>query len=87
MIVNVSPEIEKRLQQIAVVRGQSVPDVASSLLEEKLFQESEAPIFLTDHDRDLFLQALDADEMPHPKLVKAAQRFRETLGTESAIKP
>ncbi len=36
MIVNVSPETEKQLAELAARNGEPVPDFAGSLLEEKL---------------------------------------------------
>lgn len=79
MIVNVSTEAEQRLQELAVSRGLTVTDLASTLLEEKLCSEAEGEIRLSYRDRDLFLAALDADEEPSPALHQAVQRYRETI--------
>src|SRR5262245_6109568 len=57
MIVNVSPEAEKMLGELAARNGKPVTEMAGELLEEKL-KETRA-LSLTDKDGDFDLGALE----------------------------
>ncbi|MGH9938874.1 MAG: hypothetical protein ACREAM_21745 [Blastocatellia bacterium] len=57
MIVNVSPEAEKMLGELAARNGRPAPEVAGELLEEKL--KETASLALTDEDGDFDPDALE----------------------------
>jgi hypothetical protein len=50
LVVNISPESEKVLRELAAWNGRSVPEMAGELLEEKL--KEMCAISPTDEDRD-----------------------------------
>lgn len=76
--VRMTAQAKDKIEQAAVVSHQTVTDfVVSSLLRasEEALQRHDT-IRLTNHDRDLFLAALDAETRPNRALRKAADKFR-----------
>lgn len=69
---------KERIEQAAILCHQTLTDfVITSLLrasEEALRRHH--TIRLSDHDRDLFLAALDGKSRPNSDLRKAARRFK-----------
>lgn|SRR5215213_700124 len=75
-----NPRAKQKIEQAAVVSQQSVTDfVVTSLLrasEEVL--ERHQMIHLTNHDRVLFLAALEKEVSPNRALHTAAERFKRS---------
>ena len=67
-----------KIEEAALVSNQTLTDfVVTSLMRasDDALKHHQA-IMLTNRDRSLFLEALDANERPNPALRKAAQRFK-----------
>jgi uncharacterized protein (DUF1778 family) len=78
--IRLNPQAKEKIEQAAVVSHQSLTDfVVTSLLrvsEETL--QRQRMIHLSNHDRDLFLTALEGDCRPNRALRKAADRFKRS---------
>jgi uncharacterized protein (DUF1778 family) len=77
----ISPEEKQRIERAAASQGRSVSDFAKEILTQKAQAVLEAyeSVQLSDRDRDLFLQLLDADPSPNAALEAAARRQRERI--------
>ena len=77
-----SLQAKEKIEQAAVASGQTVSDFAVSTLlksaEEIL--ENQQQRQLSDRDRDLFLQLLDAASRPNAALRRAATRYKKRQG-------
>lgn len=72
-------EQKSLVARAAATRGQSLTDFAkTTLLEAARLCLREAEVTtLSDHDRDLFLSLLDADDEPNADLRAAAARYKQ----------
>ena len=73
MIVNVSPETERKLNELAARNGKAAPDLAGSLLEEKL---RETPPFVpseSDEEPDALTKAIAKLTSRTPEEAEAAR--------------
>jgi uncharacterized protein (DUF1778 family) len=76
--VRLAQRAKEKIEEAALVSHQSLTDfVVTSLLRasDDVLKHHQA-IRLSNRDRDLFLEALDANERPNPALRKAARRFK-----------
>jgi len=74
-----SDEAKARIEKAALVSGQSLSDFAASTLTRQaneVLATYEATT-LSDHDRDLFLALLDAQDAPNQALKTAFARYQE----------
>jgi uncharacterized protein (DUF1778 family) len=74
-------EAKKLIERAAASQGRSVSDFAKEVLTQraKAVIEEMENIQLSDRDRDIFLQLLDADPEPNAALQAAARRQREKI--------
>lgn len=72
-------EAKARIEKAALVSGQSLSDFAASTLVKSANEVLAAyeATTLSDRDRDLFLQLLDADDEPNEALTTAFTRYQE----------
>ena len=77
-----SLQAKEKIEQAAVASGQTVSDFAVSTLlksaEEILERQEQRQ--LSDRDRDLFIQLLDAAPRPNAALRRAATRYKKRQG-------
>lgn len=74
MIVNVSPEVEDQLTELAHKNGQPVAEVAGALLEEKLRESSVQSNEEADTDPDALARAIARMRNRTPEEIAAAQQ-------------
>ena len=74
-------EDKRRIERAAAAQGRSVSDFAKEVLAQKAQAVLEAfeSVQLSDRDRDVFLQLLDAAPAPNAALEAAARRQRERI--------
>lgn len=78
------PEQKALFIQAAALEGMSLSEfVISNTYEaaKRVIQENES-IALTTRDKEEFVKALLEDIPPHPRLKKAAERYKKTLGQQ-----
>jgi uncharacterized protein (DUF1778 family) len=79
--LSISVEAKALIERAAAAQGRSVSDFAKEALTQsaRAALEDGAVVRLSDRDRDLFLQMLDADPVPNAALEQAARRHRERV--------
>ena len=80
--IRTSPENKVLLVQAAELLGLNLSSFAVSTLVEAAQKvvDRHAAITMTDTDRDAFLSMMDNPPAPSAKLLRAAQRHRESVG-------
>ncbi len=78
-----SAELKEVIEEAATSLGQSVSDFAVSTLvqQARTVIEQRDATFLSDRDRERFIQILDdTDAKPNAALLKAANNYRKQIG-------
>ena len=79
-----SSALKVRIEQAAILTGQSVSDFAIATLAkeaQRVIQENTCMV-LSDRDRDRFLAILDGPAKPNKALSEAAKRYRRIYGNK-----
>ncbi|MEX0794416.1 MAG: DUF1778 domain-containing protein [Pirellulaceae bacterium] len=83
--VRIASDLKRIIEQASAVLGQSVNEFAVSILVRKarqVIQDSQVTS-LSNRDRDKFLAALEATDLPpHDTLKSAARRYRSRMKNE-----
>jgi uncharacterized protein (DUF1778 family) len=77
----ISPEAKAQIERAAAAMGRSLTDFAKEALTQKakaVLDEREV-VQLSDRDRDIFLQLLDADPAPNAALEAAIEHHRRLI--------
>ncbi|MEQ1603814.1 MAG: DUF1778 domain-containing protein [Pyrinomonadaceae bacterium] len=77
----IAPEIKKLIEKAMLVSGRSLTEFATASLVESAnaVLEREYTTVLSNRDRDLLLQLLDADDEPSEGLREAAELHRKYM--------
>ncbi len=81
MEFRLSLEAKQQIERAAAALGRSISDFAKETLTQKAqaVLESYQTVQLSDRDRDIFLQLLDARPTPNAALKAAARRQRKMI--------